>query len=96
MALVVISAHALADLDRIVDFLGTVQADYADEAVATILDALSLLERHPLIGRPANGALRELVIGHGRAGYVALYLYRRQLDRVEVLAVRHQREAGYG
>lgn len=92
----VISAHALAELDRIADFLGAVESDYADEAMATILDALSLLERHPMIGRPANGALRELVIGQGRTGYVALYRHRRALERVEVLAVRHQRETGYG
>ena len=78
------------------DFIGAVESDDADEAMATILDALALLERHPLIGRPANGALRELVIGHGRTGYVALYRHRRALDRVEVLTVRHQREAGYG
>lgn len=96
MARVVISARALAELERIVDFLGDAGSGHADMALATVLDALAVLERHPLIGRPADGALRELVIGHGSAGYVALYRHRRQLDRVEVLAVRHQREAGYG
>jgi plasmid stabilization system protein ParE len=37
--------------------------------------------------------VRELVISHGRDGYVALYRVR--AGTVVVLAVRHQREAGY-
>jgi plasmid stabilization system protein ParE len=35
------------------------------------------------------------VISHGRSGYVALYRVSTAADRVEILAVRHQREAGY-
>jgi plasmid stabilization system protein ParE len=56
---------------------------------------VTILERHPYIGRPVRGPLRELVISHGRTGYVALYRVAPRLDRVEVLAIRHQREAGY-
>ena len=96
MALVVISARALADLERIVDFLRSTGSGNAEVVLATIVDALEVLERHPLIGRPVDDALRELVIGYGRAGYVALYRHRYRLDRVDVLAVRQQREAGYG
>jgi len=55
-----------------------------------------VLERHPQIGRPVDAALRELAIGHGRSGYVALYRHRPGSGRVEVLTVRHQREAGFG
>ncbi|RPH65353.1 MAG: type II toxin-antitoxin system RelE/ParE family toxin [Burkholderiales bacterium] len=96
VALVVPSARALADLERIVEFLREIESGNADAALATVLDALTVLERHRLIGRPVDEALRELIIGYGRAGYVALYRHRRRLDRVEVLAVRHQRETGYG
>jgi len=96
MALVVMSARALADLERIVDFLREAPVGDPDEALEAILDALAVLERHPQIGRPVDAALRELVIGHGRSGYVALYRHRPGTDRVEVLAVRHQREAGFG
>ena len=95
MARVVISARALADLERIADFLSGLELD-DDAALGTIFDALAVLERHPLIGRPIDDALRELVIGFGHAGYVALYRYRHQSDRIDVLAVRHQREAGFG
>ncbi len=96
MPRVLLSERALADLERLADFLIQVEPGRADGALATILDALGVLERHPLMGRPIDGVLRELVVGHGRSGYVALYRHRPRLDRVEVLALRHQREAGYG
>jgi hypothetical protein len=43
-----------------------------------------------------RGALRELVISSGKTGYVVLYQLQRGLDEVPLLAVRHQREAGFG
>jgi hypothetical protein len=49
----------------------------------------------PRIGRPAEQGLRELVISRGKTGYVALYRYDATADRVLVLALRHQPEAGY-
>ena len=54
-----------------------------------------VLEQHPLIGRPAEDGMRELVISRGRTGYVALYDYLAPVDTVVILALRHQREAGY-
>ena len=44
---------------------------------------------------PVRERLRELVISYGRTGYVALYRVAARGDRVEILAIRHQREAGY-
>jgi hypothetical protein len=49
----------------------------------------------PLTGRPVEGGKRELVIGHGARGYVALYRHVPELDTVFLLAIRTQREAGY-
>ena len=37
--------------------------------------------------------MRELVIGHGSHGYVALYQFVPEIDVVFVLAIRAQREA---
>jgi plasmid stabilization system protein ParE len=48
-----------------------------------------------LIGRPVEGSLRELVISQGAAGYVALYRFLATEDRVNILTIRHQREAGF-
>jgi plasmid stabilization system protein ParE len=54
-----------------------------------------LLAHSPLIGRKVKGGKRELVVGQGSRGYVALYRYVPDIDTVFVLAVRNQREAGY-
>ena len=43
-----------------------------------------------------DGERGELVIGRGAHGDVALYRFVPELDTVVVLAVRAQREAGYG
>ena len=73
----------------------TVLEDAAPGAVDLIFDAVDALVLHPLIGRPAEDGLRELVISRGKSGYVALYRYNEALEIVFVLAVRHQREAGF-
>ena len=55
-----------------------------------------VLQYNPLIGRSVSANTRELVIGRRARGYVALYRYIEQADTVFVLAIRSQREAGYG
>lgn len=95
MAQVVLAEGARADLDRLVDFLAAEDPLAAQEAISTILDAFGVLERHPLIGRPMEKALRALVISRGKSGYVALYDYYEARDTVIILALRHQREAGF-
>jgi plasmid stabilization system protein ParE len=89
------SARALSDLARLYDFLAHQDRAAALTASAEILEATAILERHPLIGRPTPDDLRELVISRGRSGYVALYRLLPENDRVEILAIRHQSEAGY-
>jgi len=39
--------------------------------------------------------MREFLISYGKSAYVALYSYERRDCVVLVLAIRHQREAGY-
>jgi plasmid stabilization system protein ParE len=95
LATVYLSARALADLDRLSDFIA--ENDFASigSAAQRIADATRILRDHPLIGRPVRGDIRELVISSGRTGYVALYRLRNGVARAEILTVRHQREAGY-
>lgn len=83
------------DIERIVAHLLSYDVAQVDERVADILESLLLLTRHPLIGRPLGTGERELVIGQGSRGYVALYRYDPLDDSVEVLALRGQREAGF-
>lgn len=95
MATLSYSERALADLERLTDFLVETDPIAAGETVDLIAEAVGLLIRHPLIGRPVESGLRELVISRGRTGYVALYSVEDDQDAVLVLAIRHQREAGY-
>ena len=90
-----VSVDAAQDLEELVDFLRTHQAEYAVETIDLILNALNILEQHPHIGRLVQNQLRELIISRGETGYVALYEYDEAADVVLVLAIRHQREAGY-
>jgi plasmid stabilization system protein ParE len=89
------AARAEADLDRAFEFLAGEDPIAARAAIALIFDALQILERHPAIGRPAEHGLRELVISRGKSGYVALYDFVEAEDVIFVLALRHQREAGF-
>jgi toxin ParE1/3/4 len=83
------------DFDRIFDHFAQYAPDTATIRIEEIIEGLDLLERHPLIGRPAADGLRELVLGTRSRGYVALYRYVPALDVVFILAIRSQREAGY-
>lgn len=95
MARISYSSRALADLERISDFLSAEGLDAQREALDLIDEAISILDRHPLIGRLAEHDMRELVISQGRTGYVALYGYEIDSDAMLILALRHQREAGF-
>jgi toxin ParE1/3/4 len=83
------------DLDRILEFVLSHEGAEAPARIEDIIRAIDVLERNPLIGRPARADLRELVIGRGARGYIALYRYVAELDAVFVLAIRAQREAGF-
>src|SRR5690606_8482512 len=83
------------DLQRIADHLEQHEAGRIGERLDGSVSACDVLRSHPLSGSPARDGLRELVIGRGARGYIALYRYVAALDAVFVLAIRGQREAGY-
>ena len=95
MARLIYSPRAFDDLDRLTDFLIETDPVIASETVELIVEAVTILKHHPLIGRPVEDHLRELIISRGRTGYVALYSYEAEHDSVLVLAIRHQRESGF-
>lgn len=90
-----LAPEVLDDFDRILDHLEQHEAPDLAERIEQIVQSLQVLTHSPLIGRPAGGGRRELVIGAGTRGYVALYRYVAPLDVVFVLAIRGQRERGY-
>jgi len=95
LAQIVYSRRALEDLERAIRFLAEQDAAAAAGAAAAIREAVEILSRHPLIGRPAHPPLRELVISFGKTGYLALYRFLPERAEVRVLGIRHQRELDY-
>lgn len=90
-----LAPEVLADFDRILSHLKRHDSDNGPARIASIVNAVDVLAHSPRIGRPCGDGLRELVIGTGASGFVALYQHLDTLDVVLVLAVRSQREAGY-
>lgn len=95
MTELIFAARALEDLERLSDFLMPTDPQAAQDTVILIFEALEILVQHPEIGRKIHFGQRELVISRGRTGYLALYRFLPHVERVLVLALRHQREAGY-
>ena len=95
MATLRYTSRALEDLNRLVDFLMPEDPAAAGETMGLIEHGLQILETHPLMGRPVEQGRRELVISRGRTGCISLYPYLAHHDRVHILAIRHQREAGF-
>jgi len=84
------------DVKRLHRFLVAKNPIAARNAVKAIRKSVKLLAMHPEIGRPAETMepeFREWPIDFGNSGYVALY--RHDDKRTVILAVRHQKEAGY-
>jgi len=95
MTELVYTGEALVDLERPSDFLLASDPQAAQDTATLIFDALEILAQHPEIGRKVHFGQRELVISRGRNGYLVLYRFLPHIDRILVLALRHQREAGY-
>lgn len=95
MSAIELAPEIAQDVSRILAHLAQFEVQAADQRVLEIVAALDILEINPLIGRPTANDLRELVIGRGSRGYVALYRYVSEIDTVFILAIRSQREAGY-
>jgi len=90
------SPPALVDVQRLYRFLAQKDEAAARRAIKSIRVGVKILADHPEIGRPIadmDPAFREWLIDFASSGYVVLY----RLDniRVTILAVRHQKEAGY-
>ena len=95
MARVQITVRALADLERLFDFLAERNPKLARERMLSVRRAFELLADHPSLGRQAEDGRRELILSRGRFGYVAKYRWAHAEDVILILAVRHQLEAGY-
>lgn len=95
MSAIELAPEVRGDFDRILEHLAQHEATDPAQRIREIIAAIDVLEHNPLIGRPAAGGKRELVIGRRSHGYVALCRYVAEMDIVFVLAIRSQGEAGY-
>ena len=87
---------ALQDVQRAYRFLAEKNADAANRAAKAIREGVKILADQPEIGRPVEEMepeYREWLIDFGDSGYIALYRYDGHV--AVILAVRHQKEAGY-
>lgn len=88
---------ALRDLERLREFLRPKNPAAAKRASAAIIRSLQILSHQPHIGRLIEDMpdeFREWPIEFGDSGYLARYHYD-QGELVTVLAIRHQKEAGF-
>ena len=96
MSRLIWTAPALADVQRLYRFLALKDVDAARRAVGAIRSGVKVLAHQPDLGRPMedmDAEYREWLIDFGNSGYIALY--RVENEAVAILAVRHQKEAGY-
>jgi toxin ParE1/3/4 len=95
MARLELAPEVLDDFDRFLKHMARFDVQDVTARAGEIIEAIQVLTHSPLIGRPVRGGKRELVIGRGAHGYVALYRFVPSIDTVFVLTIRSQREAGY-
>ncbi|MCE9681038.1 type II toxin-antitoxin system RelE/ParE family toxin [Halomonas alkalisoli] len=96
MPQVIFAPAAVRDLERLREFLRPKSPAAAESAAKAIMQGIKELGRFPHIGRPIDAltdAYRDWLIDFGDSGYVARY--RLDGDTVVVLAIRHQKEAGF-
>ncbi|MBM4226836.1 MAG: type II toxin-antitoxin system RelE/ParE family toxin [Gammaproteobacteria bacterium] len=95
MTRIELAPGVVEDFARILEHLVANAAEAPANRMREIIAALDILALNPLIGRPTDNDLRELIIGRGAHGYLALYRFLDDIDTVFVIGVSSQREAGY-
>lgn len=96
MPQVVFAPSALRDLERLRAFLRPKDPEASKRAGMAIVQGVRNLGTYPRMGRLIDdmpGLFREWPIAFGQSGYIARY--RIDGERIVILAVRHQKEAGF-
>lgn len=96
MPQIVFSQAAVRDLERLRKFLQPKSPLAAKRAAEAILAGVQALGAYPKLGRLIDDLpdrYREWLIDFGDSGYITRY--RIDDDVVTILAVRHQKEAGF-
>ena len=90
------SVPALAGVLRLYRFLAEKNEAAAKRTIKAIREGVETLAAHPQVGRVAeemDEAFRDWPVNFGDSGYIVRYRF--DGNEVTILAVRHQKEAGY-
>jgi plasmid stabilization system protein ParE len=96
MPQVIFAPAAIRDLQRLRDFLRPKNPDATRRAGEAIRQGARILGAQPRLGRMVDDLpeqFREWIVDFGDSGYVARYHI--DGDAVTILAIRHQKEAGF-
>lgn len=96
MPRVIFTPTALLDLQRLREFLRSKNPLAAKRAAQAITQGVASLGSQPHIGRPIDDLpeqFRDWSIDFGDSGYIARYHI--EGGKVVILAIRHQKEAGF-
>jgi plasmid stabilization system protein ParE len=90
------SGPALANVQRLYRFLAEKNIVAAKRAGKAIREGVKILAAHPQVGKVVedmDAVFRDWPVDFGDSGYVVRYRFDGEL--VTILAVRHQKEAGF-
>jgi len=96
MSRLIWSRQALLDVQRLYRFLAVKNIAATTRAIKSVRQGVKVLGYQPGIGRTVEDIpeeFREWLIDFGNSGYVARYRF--DGETITILAVRHQKEAGY-
>lgn len=96
MSRLIWTPSTLADVQQLYRILAPKDEAAARRAMAAIRSGVKILSYQPEAGRPADNidpVFREWLIDFGSSGYIALYRF--DGETATILALRHQKEAGY-
>jgi plasmid stabilization system protein ParE len=92
MPQIIVSAKATRDLKKIRAYLLQFNAEAAQKAAATIIEAINQLLSQPLSGKPLEDMpeYRELIRPFGSGAYTIRY--RIDSDKIIIVGIKHSKE----
>jgi plasmid stabilization system protein ParE len=92
MSQIIVTAKATRDLKKIREYLLQFNAEAAQKSAAAIIEATSLLMKHPQLGKPLEDIpeYRELIRPFGAGAYTIRY--RLDFDRIIIVGIKHSKE----
>jgi toxin ParE1/3/4 len=89
----IVSLEAMADIERLRDFLADKNQDAARRAVVALTGAIESLTTLPDRGRPSGmPGMRELIVPFGSSSYILRYAHDPEAHELIVVRVWHGRE----